>query len=254
MEKPDAFGPSMRSERSTAPCSTSKPDPSAPVYTIASRRWFEAPTSDSSSTRTTSAASKSFHGSGLDLFLPSVLSSPGSSDVRQTWNSSVLGLEMTTARLAPPSSRRSLEKQSSLEQSAKESASVKPICASSIRISSVSLVTGCCDPMQQTGGSGRGSLLNEYATATSSITSQACITSGRVMGTRTETDSPPSTSDASSIILRSSGGIASAGSASAPSPTARWTYPTPALTTRSERSGVRTVWPASLGWEGPAGY
>mmetsp|Transcript_15474 Transcript_15474/g.49689 ORF Transcript_15474/g.49689 Transcript_15474/m.49689 type:complete len:228 (-) Transcript_15474:687-1370(-) len=161
---------------------------------------------------------------------------------------------MTTARLAPPSSRRSLEKQSSLEQSAKESASVKPICASSIRISSVSLVTGCCDPMQQTGGSGRGSLLNEYATATSSITSQACITSGRVMGTRTETDSPPSTSDASSIILRSSGGIASAGSASAPSPTARWMYPTPALTTRSERSGVQTVCPASLGWEGPAGY
>jgi hypothetical protein len=52
-------------------------------------------------------------------------------------------------------------------------------------MSSVSLVTGCCAPVHEIGGSRRGILLKEKAMATSSITSQACITSGRVMGTRT---------------------------------------------------------------------
>mmetsp|Transcript_37383 Transcript_37383/g.120161 ORF Transcript_37383/g.120161 Transcript_37383/m.120161 type:complete len:203 (+) Transcript_37383:672-1280(+) len=200
---------------------TSKPDPSAPAYTIARRRWFLAPTSVELSSSTTSLASKSFHGRGFDWFLLNVFSRPGIRDVLHTWNSSVFGLEMTTAEL-PSSALRILLKQSSVEHSAKVSASVKPICAISSRMSSVSLATGCCAPVHEIGGSTRGILLKEKATAASSITSQACITSGRVMGTRTSTLFPPSTSSAPSIILCSSGGMDSAGSTSAPTPMDRW--------------------------------
>ena len=48
------------------------------------------------------------------------------------------------------------------------------------------------------------------------------MTSGRVMGMVTFTLAPPSMSVESIIILLSSGGIASAGSSSLPSPMARW--------------------------------
>lgn len=47
------------------------------------------------------------------------------------------------------------------EAEARARASVKPISAISSRISSVSLAMGCCEPMQATGGSVRGILLNE---------------------------------------------------------------------------------------------
>lgn len=63
---------------------TSKPDPSAPAYTIARRRWFLAPTSVELSSSTTSLASKSFHGRGFDWFLLNVFSRPGMRDVLHT--------------------------------------------------------------------------------------------------------------------------------------------------------------------------
>ena len=49
--------------------------------------------------------SKRRHGSGLDLLHPRVLKRPGRSEVRQSWNSAVLGFAMTAAVL-PSSTRR----------------------------------------------------------------------------------------------------------------------------------------------------
>ena len=157
-----------------------------------------------------SLTSNSRHGSGFCLFEPNVLKSPGSSDVRHTWNSIVFGLEITTDCM-PVSTRRIFLKASSCEQSAKVSASVKPASAISRRMRSVRRERGCCEPTHWTGATSRGILLNEYATATSSITSHACITSGRVIGTPTRTLSPLASSSASSCTRAEPGAMRKGG-------------------------------------------
>ena len=77
------------------------------------------------------------------------------------------------------------------------------------------------------------------------------MTSGRVIGTSTRTRSPSSV--ASSIILLSSLGMDDGGSCSGVSPIAFWMYETSAVSECLVRSGVATVWPASLRCEGPSG-
>jgi len=106
------------------------------------------------------------------------------------------------------------------EQSAKVSASVQPAWQISLRMRSVSLERGCCEPVQRTGAATRGIFSKPKATATSSIRSQACMMSVRVMGTFATIRVPSALSEAGTIILPSSLGISDAGSWAAVRPTA----------------------------------
>ena len=82
--------------RSRRPCTTSNPAVLL-HHTAAAWRALRAWRSRASSLNTTSAASKMRSGSACERFSRTVLSRPGRSDVRTTWNSSVLGFPILTA-------------------------------------------------------------------------------------------------------------------------------------------------------------
>mmetsp|Transcript_4254 Transcript_4254/g.11891 ORF Transcript_4254/g.11891 Transcript_4254/m.11891 type:complete len:230 (+) Transcript_4254:419-1108(+) len=137
--------PAISMMRLSKPWTTSKPL-SLLHTTATNRRSLRAPVSVESSSRITSETSKSFTGSAASLFAPRVFSAAGRSELRHTWNSSVLGLPMETAVL-PSSSRPTWSKISARLQSAQVSTSVKPAMAHSCRSSSASWLIGSSLPM-----------------------------------------------------------------------------------------------------------
>lgn len=142
---------------------------------------------------------------------PRVLSIPGRRLERTHCVSTTHGFA-TTAAVLPSLGLFTFSKLSAREHSTHVRTSKYPACAASALRRSERAFSGCWRPTVLVVGMLFGMLLNPKAIATSSITSAACSTSGRVGGTCTFTAAPPWLATAVSCIRLSSCAARSASS------------------------------------------